>query len=169
MAGLGNFVAGGYTATYGGAALGQTAQGYTISHEFFKRLITGDAGGDSPLNAIYRGRAQFVEYELFEALVAGIAALIEPYATVPGTPLTMGAIGQMDVSTATCGGAADVLVLTALPGTCAADAGPATITFTYSILAEGYPVRALLGPDLRSIPIRQRIYPDSTGVFGTET
>ena len=166
---MGDFVSGPYTATYNAKALGQTAQGFFLSHEFFKRLITGDKYGDAPQSAIYRGRAQFCEYELIEADAAGVADLKEPYADTVGTPLTMGEIGTLDVGGGTCSGVALQLILTALAGSCAAQHGPATITLPLSILAEGYPVRVLYGPDLRSVPIRQRIYPNaSTGVFGTE-
>lgn len=166
---MGDFIAGGYTATYNAKALGQTAEGFFLSHEFFKRIITGDAGGDAPQDAIYRGRAQFVETELLEAIAAGIADLVEPYAATRGTPLTMGVIGQQDVGRSGCVGRAASLVLTAIAGTCAA-ATPASITMPLSMLAENYPVRVLYGPDLRRIPIRIRVYPNiSTGVFGTVT
>lgn len=161
---MGEFIAGPYTATYNAKALGQTLQGFTLSHEFFKRLITGDLYGDAPQDAIYRGRAQFVEYELIEALAAGVADLTEPYASTLGTPLTMGTIGKLDVGYSGCAGAALPLVLTKVAGSCAT---PATITLPLSILAEGYPIRALYGIDLRQIPIRQRIYADGSGVFGT--
>ena len=160
---MSNFVAGPYTATYDGVALGLTTQGFTLSHEFFKRLITGDVFGDGPVNSIYRGRAQFVEFESLEAENAGVLALTEPY----GTALTSGVIGQFDVTQGACTGASAALVLTKVTGSCAT---PATVSFPLSVLAEGYPVRALYGQDLRTIPLRLRVYPNySTGVFGTRT
>ena len=165
----GTFIAGPYTATYNAKALGQSEQGFSISHEFFKRLVTGDQGGDTVQDSIYRGRNQFVEYDLNEAVSAGVADLIDPYATVLGTPHTMGVIGTLDVGFAGYSGKGLALVLTAIAGSSAADQGPASITFSVSILAENFPVRILYGPDLRQIPIRQRVYPNSSGVFGTET
>ena len=162
---MSNFVAGPYTATYGGVALGLTTQGFTLSHEFFKRLITGDVFGDGPVNAIYRGRAQFVEFESLEAENAGILDLTEPYGA--GTPLVSGVIGQFDQTVGSCVGVAAPLILTKVSGSCAT---PATVTLPLSVLAEGYPVRALYGQDLRTIPLRLRIYPDeTTGVFGART
>jgi len=161
---MSNFVAGPYTATYDGTALGLTTQGFTLSHEFFKRLITGDVFGDGPVNAIYRGRAQFVEFESLEAENAGILELTEPYGA--GTALVSGVIGQFDQTVGSCTGAAKTLILTKVAGSCAT---PASVTFPLSVLAEGYPVRALYGQDLRTIPLRLRVYPnESTGVFGTQ-
>jgi hypothetical protein len=163
-----NIIAGPYSATYNAKALGNTQQGFTLSHEFFKQLITADATGDAPVDAIYRGRAQFCEFELIEATSAGVADLIDPYADVLGTPLTMGTIGKFDVgwaSGAGCTGLTKSLVLTKISGSCAT---PTTVTLPLSILAEGYPVRLLHGTGLRSVPIRLRIYPSAAGVFGTQ-
>jgi hypothetical protein len=165
----GTFIAGPYTATYNSKALGQAAQGFTLSHEYFKRLITGDAGGDTPQDAIYRGRAQFLEMELIEAISAGIADMIDPYAGTLGTPLTRGAIGTLDVGYSGYTGKAKQVVLTAVAGSSAGTSGPASVTLPLCILAEGYPVRILYGPDLRSIPVRLRSYPNSDAVFGTVT
>jgi hypothetical protein len=166
----GKFLAGPFTATYNAKALGQSAQGFFLSHEFFKRLITGDAMAQTPQDAIYQGRAVFAEYDLIEAASAGIVDLIDPYASTIGTPLTVGPIGTLDVgwaSSPSYAGRAKQLVLTAVAGSAAASGGPASITLPLSILAEGYPVRVLYGPDLRNVPIRQRIYPAADGVFGT--
>lgn len=166
---LAQVVAGRYTATFNAAALGQTAEGIRISHQFFKRMVHGDAGGDTPQNAIYRGREQFLNFRLIEAASAGITAMIDPYAATPGTPLTLGVIGQIDVAYGSVAGVAKQVVLTALAGTPAATVGPATITLPLCVLAENFPVEALLGPDLREIPVRLRVYPNSSGVFGTQS
>lgn len=174
---MSKFVAGGYTATWATAALGQTADGFRISHSFFKRLITGDLAADTPQDAIYRGREQFVGFTLIEAEEAGVADLTEPYFATTGVPLALGPIGNLDVQgdqadgTPTAGAVkAKALVLTAVSGTVAANAGPATITFTFAVMAEGFPVEVLYAPDLREIPVRMRVYPDMTSSrFGTVT
>lgn len=153
-------VAGAYSSTYKTLAAGMTRDGYRLSHEFFKRLITADEGGDTPLNAIYRGRAQFVEFELIEALKAAVVELIEPY----GDPFTLGVIGQTDMTVGACTGIAGALIMTSL-GACTAS--PASITLPHCILAEGYPVNLLHSSDPRNIPIRLRAYPSSLGVFAT--
>ena len=168
------FVAGRYTATYNSKALGQTSEGFRLSHQFFQRLITGDLGGDTPQDAIYRGREQFINYTLIEALAAGVADVVEPFAGTVGTPLTLGTIGALAVRGVDDGSGgrtsvAKSLVLTVVAGTTAEEGGPASITLPLAILAEGFPVEVFYGPDLREVPVRQRIYPTmSTGVFGTE-
>lgn len=153
-------VAGSYSSTYNSKASGMTRDGYRISHEFFKRLITADEGGDTPLNAIYRGRAQFVEFELIEALKAAVVDLTEPYAD----PFELGVLGQTDLTVGACTGAAKALILTS-SGACTAS--PAAITFPLSIIAEGYPINLLHSLDPRNIPLRLRSYPNADGVFAT--
>lgn len=169
-----NFVAGQYTATYNSKALGQTADGYRLSHQVFKRMVTGDAGGDTPQDGIYRGMEVMLAFRLIEAAAAGVDELIYPYSATPGTPGTMGVIGRTDVrgsaNAVTPGVMAKSIVLTALAGTPAANDGPATITLPLAILAENFPVDILYAPDLREVPLRMRVYPTmATGVFWTET
>lgn len=166
------FVAGAYTATYNAKALGQTADGFRLSHQFFKRLIQGDSGGQTAQDAVYQGVDVNVAYTLIQALAAGVDDLKWPYSGTVGTPLDLGVVGQLDVCGAGGGSPTAVakpLVLTAVSGTAADTDGPATITLPLSILAEGFPVELLFAPDLREVPIRQRIYPNmSTRLFGTE-
>ncbi len=168
---MGEFIAGRYTSAYNALALGQVADGYRLSHQFFKRLITGDAGAQTPQNAVYQGREQFLAFRLIEAKKAGVAPLVEPYANTPGTPLTLGLIGQLDVgygeSGGTVPGASKAMVLTAVTGTAAHIAGEASFTVNHSVLSEGFPVEVLLAPDLREVPVRMRCYPNASGVFGT--
>lgn len=166
---MGDFVSGAYSATYNAKALGQTEQGYILSHEFFKKLIKGDLMGQSTQDAIYQGRDQFIEFELIEAAAAGVNELIEPYADSPGTALTIGKVGQRDVGNSACPGAAKPLILTRIPGLCAELSGPETITLPRVIIAENYPIRILHAADLRQIPIRLRAYPDTSGVIGVAT
>lgn len=156
-----SFIAGRYTMTYNALALGQTAEGIRLSHQVFKRLITGDAGGEAKQDAVYRGIDMFLAYQLLEYNAAGALAAMWPYAA---TLLDMGVIGRLDVGSSI----AKSVVMTALAGTPAA-AVPATITLPSVILAENFPVELLFAPDLREVPMRQRIYPNSNGVFGTLT
>lgn len=155
-----SFLAGGYTATYNAQALGQTLDGFRISHQFFKRLITGDAYAEAPQDAVYRGMEMFINYTLIEYDAAGCALAKNPYGAAIHT---MGTVGRTDVGSSI----AKQLILTAVAGTPAATA-PVTITFPRAILVEGFPVEILYAPDLREVPIRQRLYPAS-GTFGTET
>ena len=166
---MGNFVTGGYTATWNALALGQTREGYRPSHEFKKEPITGDLMAQTTQDAVYQGVDRFIQFELIEVNSAAVASLIEPYAATPGTPHTVGLVGQRDVGNTDCPGAAKPLILTRAAGLCAELSGPATITFPRAIIAANYPIEALLGPNLKRIPIRLRLYPDESGVFGTET
>jgi hypothetical protein len=167
------FIAGNYTWTYNSKALGQTRDGFRMSHSFFKRLITGDLGGQTPQDAVYQGREQTSSFTLIEADKAGILDLIDPYAGTVGTPWTLGVIGLLDVQGA--GGVSPVsrcksLVGTAVSGTSAYTDMQVTITLPLSILREGFPVEVLLGPDLREVPIQMRHYPNmSTLLFGSNT
>jgi hypothetical protein len=170
---MSGFIAGTYTATWNNKALGQTADGFRLSHSFFKRLVTGDLGAQTPQDAIYQGREQFCAFRLIEAALAGAEELAEPYA-FNSSELRLGTIGVLDQQGSTASGSptpfAKSLVLTAVAGTPAASGGPATITFANAILAEGFPVEVLFAPDLREIPIRMRCYPDmTTGLFASMT
>lgn len=156
-----SFIAGRYTATWNSLACGQTAEGFRLSHSFFKRLITGDAYADAPQDGIYRGAELFIAMNLIAYDSAALPTIMWPYAS---TFLDMGVIGVTDVGSTK----AKSLILTALAGTPAA-ATPATLTLPNAILAEGFPVELLFAPDLREVPLRQRIYPNSSGVFGTQT
>jgi hypothetical protein len=157
-----NFIAGRYTATYNSLALGQTAEGFRLSHQFFKRLITGDAYAEAPQDAVYRGAELTIAYRLIQYDADGVLAAMWPYAA---TLFDMGVIGRTDVGSQIV----KSLVLTVVAGTPAVGL-PNSITLPKAILQEGFPVELLFAPDLREVPMRQRIYPDqTTGVFGTQT
>lgn len=155
-----SFIAGKYSVTYGGSTVGQIADGITLSHTVFKRIITGDNWADAPQDAIFRGMELFADFTLMEYNAAAARAAFWPYGSAYLTMDTV--IGTLD-------SANDAqLILTALTGTPAAST-PASVTMASAILAEGFPVEVLFAPDLREIPIRQRIYHNSSGVFGTLT
>ena len=164
-----NAVAGAYTATFNGLALGQTAQGYRLSHTHFKRPVTGDALAQSPQTAVFQGIEMFLQANLIEFNAAGIYPLIWPYGS---TYLQFGPVGRMDVESSLT----KQMILTAVTGTPAQVlAAPASLTLPNAILAEGFPVELLLAPDLREVPMRMRLYPTTTGSpyagasFGTKT
>ena len=127
-----------------------------MSHELFKQIITGDETGQTPIEGIHQGQAQFVTFTVQEANAEAIADLIAPYSGIPGV---MGPIGKLDVGNDVCPGAAKELVLTTIPGLCPGSRGPETIRFPKAILAESFPVDVLHGPNLRMIPLRLRVYP----------
>lgn len=154
------FIAGQYTATLGGSTVGQLADGARINHSFFKELITGDNMAQSPQDAIFQGGEVQVDYSLMEYNATSARAAFWPYGSAYLTMDTV--IGTLDSANASA------LVLSALSGTPAA-AAPASVTLPLAILAEGFPVEILFAPSLRKIPIRQRVYPNASKVFGTLT
>lgn len=155
-----SFIAGGYTATWNSLALGQAADGYRISHQVFKQLVTGDTYAEAPQEAIYRGAEATIQFTLVEFGEGGIQSIKWPYSA---TKWQIGTVGRADVISAI----AKTLVLTAVAGTPAA-ASPATLTAGYAILHENFPVEVLYAPKLREVPLRMRLYPDS-GVLAVET
>lgn len=155
------FIAGQFTATWNALAIGQTADGFKLNWKFFKRLITGDNMAQTPQDAVYQGAEMFIGYTCISYDAAAVQTVMWPYSA---TRWDMGVIGRTDVGSAI----AKSLVLTAVAGTPAATL-PATQTFLTAVLAEGFPVEILFAPDLREVPIRQRIYPSAAGVFSTQT
>lgn len=160
------FIAGRYVAQYGGVALGQTAEGIRLSHKFFTREIKGDAGAETVQDEINRGCEVMLDMRLIEADLAAVKAAIWPWAA---TYLDMGVMGALAVGS----NKAKTITLTAVAGTTAV---PASITFPLCMLAGGFPVDTLFGPDLREYPMRMRVFPgevvsagNSLGVFGTQT
>jgi len=155
-----SFLAGRYNVTLGGSTVGQLADGTRITHSFSKRLITGDNWGDTVQDAILRGCNMFAMYRLLEYNATSGRLAFWPYGSSYLNMSTV--IGTLDSANAS------QLVLTALAGTPAA-ATPASVTFPLAILAEDFDVEILFAADLREVPIRQRLYPNSSGVFGTLT
>lgn len=156
-----SFIAGAFTVTYNANSVGQLANGLKLSHEFFKRLITGDSFAETPQDGVYRGGQMFIDFTMLEYNATGAQLAFWPYSA---TIFTLGTVGRLDVGSSL----AKSLVLTAVAGTTAATV-PATQTHLTSILREGFPVDVLYAPDLREVPISMRIYPNNSGVFGTQT
>lgn len=155
-----SFIAGRYTVSYDAGAVGQIEAGITLEHAVFKQLITGDNFAQTPQDGIFQGMEVFAQFALLEYNAAKAAAALWPYGS---TYLTMDTvIGTLDVTVN-----AKTLLLTALAGTPAA-ATPATITMNEAVLQEGFVSSIIFDPNLRTVPLRMRIYPVN-GVFGTTT
>ncbi|MBC8868630.1 MAG: hypothetical protein H8E44_04400 [Planctomycetes bacterium] len=160
-----SFITGPYTATYNSVACGQSADGYRVSHSFFKRLIQGDGYAQAPQDEIYQGAEMFIQFRMIEYNAAAVASAMWPY----GSYLTHGQVGRVSVQQSLV----KSLVLTAVAGTPAASE-PATLTLPKSILSEGFPVELLYAPDLREVPIRMRVFPSgdlpsASATFGVAT
>ncbi len=166
---MGRFIAGGYTLTYNGKALGQTADGVRMSYELFKRIITGHLAGSTPQDAIYQGQNRTSSFRLIEADEAGIPDLLFPYSSPIGSEWPLGVIGLLDVrgqGGGTPTSRAKPLVATAIAGTSAANDAAATVTIPLTCLHHNFPVDVLLAPDLKEVPIRLQHYPDMAAEGG---
>jgi len=153
------FIAGKYDVTYNGAEVGQIQEGITIEHQHFGQIITGDNLADGPQDMVFRGTAVFVQFNLIEWDQALASAIFSPWGSAYLTQsIKVGNLASDNWK---------VLELTALEGTPANSTTPKTITFDSAILAENFPVSVLFAPALRTVPIRMRVFPDSTTDYGT--
>lgn len=160
---LGTFVAGRYSSTWNSGSLGLIEKGYRFSFQVIKDMIANtDAYAGMVIDAIYQGITNVFVQANSKEWTTTVLAAVTPYSAMVDTGagfLGPGVIGRLDT------GIAQALVLTATTGTAAASS-PATMTATYSILAENFNVEWLLGPEHRIVPIRFRIYPyDDTGTI----
>ena len=154
------YITGQHTVLWDGTTVGET-DGINMDYVVHKRLITGDNQADTPQDAVHRGVELFLQMTLLEFNLAQVTKAMWPWGA---TFLDHDLVGKLDV-----GSFAKAIVLTAVAGTpAAADASADVWTFSTCILAEDFPVSILFTPDLRSIPLRFRVYPSSAGVFGTE-
>lgn len=175
------YVAGTYLIGFNAKVCGQSAEGISFDRQLFKRLITGDWMGQAVQDAIYLGMDLTSMVTFLEADAPAMADIIRPY-NGAATTLTNAQVGVLDRQHAVCKSLVLTSILTAAVinangGTGATSVLPLTRTLPRTILAENYPVRELLGNNLRDVPIKFRHYPtpnvQSTGVgggeFGTET
>ena len=155
--------------------MGQTREGIRLSHQFFKRLITGDLRADTPQDAVYRGIEMLASLILLEYEAAAVQDAMFPYSAAGA--LAVNAVGLFDVQNAIAKQVVMTAVITSstptgVSGTVGStnDPVPATRTLPLCVLQENFPVELLFAPDLREVPLRLRVYPNaSTGVFGTDT
>lgn len=134
--------------------------------------------GNTPIGAIIQGGEAFFNATLEEYLPA-VLALLWPF-PIPSTATQAAAnaalvVPSVAVDDYDASGAALVLTLqstTQMAGTSGNATGPATMTLTKAALAEDYPLKFLMGPVHREIPIRMRLFPtiaSSIPIFGTVT
>lgn len=159
---LGTFIAGRYSATWdppgatGATDLGIMREGYTVMWSLSVEPINNtDAYGDMWIDDISRGITDcFIECEGIEWKTGPLLAAtpLEALSPTGSDYLAPGVIGRLgsDLAGAT--------ILTATTATPAAST-PATLTATYSKLAENFPVRLLANSKLRTVPLKLRVYP----------
>lgn len=152
------FIAGPYTATFGGTAIGKVEDGFRLNVTFNGEPVTTDDLGDSIQDIVYRGGNVFVDFVLAEYDKAVLAKLVHPYSTTQGA---IGRVGKIHLDTdSTFYGA---FVLTKVTGT---NATHSSLTLPKAILAPGFPIDILLASKLRRLPIRLQGLP--SGSSGSE-
>lgn len=164
-AGSESTIAGGYTVTWNGVAVGmlegdgglptvdQSGQSETLANT--------SVYGKTPIDDLYLGNAPSASMTCLEYR-AGSAAAWWPYNATLGR---LGTIGVWMYSLSA------TLALTAIAGT-SASATPATWTASKTVLMPGFATRLVYGPTLRKVPLRFRLYPylnSSNVVFWIET
>lgn len=151
-----SFVAGPYTATYNGLALGQFDDGFETDYGATIEDITSDMYR-AVEDGVYQGVDVVIRAILNEPNAAGVAGLIWPYDSTFGTT---GAIGRLMTSLA------KPLVLTACAGTTAT---PATYTVPRAVIYRDRLV-SKHGSVQRKIPVVIAALPlpdgGSSGVMG---
>jgi hypothetical protein len=151
------FAAGNYAGTWNSVAMGLFAgEGQSPVIEIIPRAqVINNASkyGRTPIAAIGQGAEAFFSAILMEMAAGAIGALW------PWDGTQFGRIPAVGVDWYE---GASALVLTAQTGTRAATAGPSTITAPKSYPMEDQPARYQLGNIHREIPLRLRLFPDST-------
>jgi hypothetical protein len=178
------YLAGTHTVEYGtdGAEepLGTTDGGIELEWTMHAQMFSGDNLGGSIQDGVYRGADVTVQMTLLQVNPHGVADAYEtwkalwPWADDHATPdnqmLQLGRIGKAGAGLDPVGRLASSngvagdksLKLTGVTGTPVAGE---VFDFHDAKLAAGYPIRLLMRPELRRIPIRFQVYPDTTKWF----
>lgn len=143
-----SIIAGAYTATWNGVALGifEGDSGLpTLSHQIMAQNIDNTSlYGRALIDAVFQGMAVSFQMVCME-YKAGTVAAAFPQNAVMGR---MGTVGRLHYASL-----AAALVMTAVAGTPAA-ASPATLTAPKTCLAPGVDVSLAFGPVVRTVPLR---------------
>lgn len=154
---LGSFLAGRYSSTFGGSAMGMTENGYSLrfSHQF-QEVAESDAWGASLIDMVLRGcRCNLT----LLGLEAGAAAFPSAYWPNNGTFGTLGIIGRMAIVSSLT----SAIVLSSTAGTPAATS-PASVTCSRTMITQES-VEILYHSKLRTIPLAFHVMPSDAGVL----
>ncbi len=155
-----SFIAGGFTAVYGGTTIGQIQEGFTMEWSELTQEIRGNNFAGEVQDEVLQGIDLFLEFILMEFNQAAARELYWPFHATFGRGPVIGSLKSTI--------AYKSLVLTAVAGTpAAANAAEDVYTFAQTKLAAGFPVRLLKAPVLKTIQMRMRVYPDASNVFFT--
>ena len=148
------FLAGAYSATYGGAALGTIDDGFELEWSQTIEDILSDSFR-ARQDGVFQGIEMQLRFVLNEPLSAGVAALAWPWDATEGKS---GVVGRLMTSMA------QALVLTKCTGNAAS---PTTLTFTRAVLWTD-PVTTKFSSEQRKVAVNVAILPVpiSTTVMG---
>lgn len=146
------FIAGAYSATWGGVRLGQTDDGFEMDYGATVQDITTDTFR-ARQDGVYQGLDMTVRFVLNEVNLDGVKSIAWPWhSTIVGD---VGQIGTL------MSGLVKPLVLTACPNTtAAADFG--SITFTNAVVY-GDRVNTKFAAEHRKISLSVAIFPEPSG------
>lgn len=143
------FIAGPYDHTYNSNDIGVTEDGIELENVWFADRIVGDNTGDSKVDGVQRGGDVFFNSILEEWNMTAVQAAFWTTFAALGS---MGQVGRLHSNLASA------WVATAIAGTTAATS-PASLTLTYSIVAENFPITRMFNARLRQVPIRMSVLP----------
>jgi hypothetical protein len=143
-------IGGPYSMTYNSLTSGHTEEGFRIEEDLLTEEVRGDAHGDTLVDEFYRGQNVSMRFMAIEWGAAGLATMMQPHSSTPGTRGTGGIISRLMEALA------QQIVLTALSGTPAA-AAPASLTATKAVRTgkTGY----ALTSKHRKVDLTMRFYP----------
>lgn len=146
-----SFLAGAYTATWNGETIGQVENGFEVEEPGIgdSEMIRGDTlGPNADQDGVYQPGNYYVSCTLLDYDAAAMRAIISPNGATAGVPGTPGYL---------LSALAYPLILTKVAGP---NALPATTrTYHKAIIAPGFPIRYLLAPRHRKVPIRFQMLP----------
>ena len=154
---LATVIAGGYTATYAAAAMGQQEDGFRLRLSFAKEEIRSNTYGDSVIDAVYRGGNCFLSGIFIErASVLATTAIgpYNPYGTggAAAAPGFMGLVGRLDFALS------QAIVLTAI-ATLPAASSIATLTATNGIIDQNLSTEVSMANRASFLQLTFRLYP----------
>lgn len=149
---LATVIAGGYTATYNAASMGQQEDGFRLRMSAAKEEIRSNTYGDSVIDSVYRGGNVFLTGVFIErdsVLFKSTVSPLNPYGTAMGN---MGLVGRLDF------GLAQAIVMTAIPSLSAA-ASIGTLTATNAIIDQNLSTEISMANRASFLPLTFRLYP----------
>lgn len=145
------FIAGAYTVTYKGLQLGQLEDGIFIESDLRAELITGDNLGDAIQDGVYRAGNIYFTFTLLEYNAPGAQAAFWPHNPT---------YGRFSVPGFLLSSMYGPLVLNKVAGP---NSAPNSITAPLAGLSPDFPVRILMAPRLKRVPLRMLCLPAYDG------